>query len=106
MNTFKPCWYDSLSPSHENLHNVINNLYFNILFEKLTDESKGTASKMTISYLKDISSLLALISGVREGNFDLHMQAAREMLKYCFAFDHINHSRYLSFQHVYFLNLE
>ena len=34
------------------------------------------------------------------------MEGERDMLKYCFAFDHINYARYMSFQHVYLSNLE
>ena len=34
------------------------------------------------------------------------MEAERDMLKYCFAFDHINYARYMSFQHVYLSDLE
>ena len=55
---------------------------------------------MTIRYLKDISSLLALVSAER------HLQAEREILKYCFAFHHINYTRYLSYQQVYLTSLE
>ena len=49
---------------------------------------------MTIAYIKDVSSLLALVSAVRE----LHLRAEREMMKHVFAFDHVNYSRYLSYQ--------
>ena len=56
---------------------------------------------MTIAYLKDVSSLLALVSGVRDNNFKLHLQAEREMLKHVFAFDHVNYARYLGYQQVY-----
>ena len=70
------------------------------------DDKKGTQSKMTVAYLKDISSLLASVAAVRGGDFQLHMEAERDMLKYCFAFDHINYARYMSFQHVYLSDLE
>ena len=59
-----------------------------------------------MAYLKDVSSLLALVSTVRESNLEQHLQAEREMLKQCFAFDHINYARYMSFQHVYSRDLE
>ena len=61
---------------------------------------------MTIRYLKDISSLRALVSAVCEKNLERHLQAQREMLKYCFTFDHINYARYLSYQQVYLKSLE
>ena len=34
------------------------------------------------------------------------MEAERDMSKYCFAFDHINYVRYMSFEHVYLPDLE
>ena len=61
---------------------------------------------MTVAYMKDISSLLASVAAVRGSDFQLHMEAGRDMLKYCFAFDHINHARYISFQQVYLSDLE
>ena len=59
---------------------------------------------MTVAYLKDISSLLASVAAVRGSDF--HMEGERDMLKYCFAFDHVNYARYMSFQYVYLSDLE
>ena len=49
------------------------------------DDTVGTEAKMDIRFVKNLSSLLALVSAVRENNFERHMQAEREMVKYCFA---------------------
>ena len=46
------------------------------------------------------------MSAVREADFEQHLQAERDMIKQCFAFDHVNYARYLSFQHVYLMDLE
>ena len=89
-----------------NLEAVLQHFSFEVLVEKILDDKKGTQSKMTVAYLKDISSLLASVAAVRGGDFQLHMEAERDMLKYCFAFDHINYARYMSFQHVYLSDLE
>ena len=56
-----------------------------ILFFKIMDDTVGTEAKMDIRFIKNVSSLLALVSAVRENNFERHMQAEREMVKYCFA---------------------
>ena len=56
--------------------------------------------------MKDISSLLALISAVQENNFERHLQAELEVVKYCFAFNHINYARYVSYQQVYLGELQ
>ena len=52
--------------SPENLQNVIDNQNFQILCQNILEEQTGTESKMTVRYVKDVSSLLALISAVRE----------------------------------------
>ena len=75
-----------------NLEAVLQHFSFEVLVEKILDDKKGTQSKMTVAYLKDISSLLASVAAVRGGDFQLHMEAERDMLKYCFAFDHINYA--------------
>ena len=93
-------------PSYENLQNVICHQKFKILCQNILKEETGSESKMTVRYLKDVSSLLALVSAVREKNLERHLQAEREMIKYCFAFDHVNYSRYLSYQQVYLRFLE
>ena len=67
-------------------------------------EQNGTESKM--AYLKGVSSLLALVAAVRDCNFELHLQAEREMIEHCFAFDHVNYARYLAYQQVYLTDRE
>ena len=89
-----------------NLEAVLQHFSFEVLVEKILDDKKGTQSKMTVAYLKDISSLLPSATAVRGGDFQLHMEAERDMLKYCFAFDHINYAPYMSFQHVFLSGLE
>ena len=79
-----------------NLEAVLQHFFFEVLVEKNFDDKKGTQSKMTVAYLKDVSSLLASVAAIRGGDFQLHMEAERDMLKYCFAFDHINYPRYMS----------
>ena len=64
-----------------NLEAVLQHFSFEVLVEKTLDDKKGTQSKMTAAYLKDISSLLASAAAVRGGNFQLHMEAQRDMLK-------------------------
>ena len=51
----------------------------------------GTESKMTIEYLKDVSTTLAIIPTVREGGLRRLFSAEREILK-LFAFDRINYA--------------
>ena len=49
------------------------------------DDTVGKEAKMDIRFIKNVSSLLALVSAVPENNFEQHMQAEREIVKYCFA---------------------
>ena len=50
--------------------------------------------------------LLYLARSVRDGNFKLHIEAQREMLKFCFSFNHINYARYMTYQHLFISQLE
>ena len=61
---------------------------------------------MTIEYLKDVSAMLAMVSAVREGWLERHLQAEREMIKQVFAFGHQNYARYLSYQYVLLRSME
>ena len=54
----------------------------------------------------DESIFLALIFAAQEQNFELHLVEERELLPKCFAFNHINYSRYLTFQHVNFSEIK
>ena len=54
------------------------------------NDKVGTEAKMDIYFIKNVSSLLALVSAVRENNLEQHLQADREMVKYCFVFNHIH----------------
>ena len=65
------------------------------------DDTVGTEAKKTTYFIKAFSLLLTLDSAVRESNFEQHLQTEREMVKYCFAFDHIHYARYMSYQQVY-----
>ena len=47
-----------------------------------------------------------MVSAVRQKNFGRRFQAEREIIRYCFTFDHINYSRYLTYQQVYLRTLQ
>ena len=85
---------------------ILNKKEFNDLYDNIMLEQNGTESKMTIAYLKEVSSLLALVAAVRDCSFELHLQAEREMIKHCFACNHVNYARYLAYQQVYLRELE
>ena len=85
-------------PSLETLQIVLQNHCFQELSNSIIT-ANGKQSKMTVEYLRDVSSLLAMVSSVREGDIEKHLQAERDMLKTVFAFDHQNYARYLGYQH-------
>eukprot|EP00794_Sanderia_malayensis_P009432 gene9432-biopygen7559 len=93
------------NPSPGALEKVLVLKSFHALKRQIMIES-GTQAKMTVKYLKDISLMLALVSAVREKDFERHLQAERQMLKLVFAFDHINYGRYNTYQHVFLRRLE
>ena len=73
------------NPGLEKIDIIIKNEALSVLFSKIMDDTVGTKAKMDIRFIKNVSSLLALVSAVRENNFERHMQAECEMVKYCFA---------------------
>ena len=57
------------------------------------DGTVGTEAAMTIGLIKNVSSLLTLISAVRENNFEGHLQIECKMFKYCFVFNYLHCAR-------------
>ena len=93
-------------PTAEKLNLILSNNKFKNLFGKKNfNDSHGTESKTTVCFLRDVSTLLAMVFAARD-NFERHLHAEREMIKYCFTFDHINYSRCLTYQHVYLRTLQ
>ncbi len=60
---------------------------FEQLYINLTVDGDSQRN-MTVAFLRDVSSMLSMVSAVREGNFERHLQAERDMLRLVFAFDH------------------
>ena len=56
-------------------------------------------SQMIVSYMKDVSSNLALISSVREKSIERHIQAEENLCKDAHAFGHPNYVSELSTCH-------
>ena len=94
------------NPGFETIYVIIKSEALNVLFSNIMVDTVGTEVKMTICFIKTVSSLLALVSAAQDNNFERHLQEEGEMIKYCFAFNHINHARYLSYQQVYLRELQ
>ena len=75
------------------------------IFQQLLS-STGTQAEMTVQYVRDVSSMLCLISSVRENFIERHLAVERVLIPRCVAFAHPNYSRYLSYEHVRLLNLK
>ena len=56
------------SPCTENLDKVLEAPSFHDLFESVISNSTGSQCRMTVSYLRDVSCLLALAQSVRTGD--------------------------------------
>ena len=61
---------------------------------------------LTVEYLKDVSTFLALVSAAREGCVERHLQAERKLIHLAFAYDHPNSSRYCTYQNIYLTHLK
>ena len=69
-------------------------------------KNEFSESDITIECFKEVSSMLAMVSAVKEGSLERPHQAARDMIKQMFAFGHYNYARYLSCQHVSVRSME
>ncbi len=94
------------NPSFESLDRIVGMEAFKTLFSKLTDASEDTENQMTVSFLKDVSSLLMLVSAARERDLERRLAAERIQLKSLFAFDHPNYARFNAYQHVFLMDLK
>jgi len=56
---------------------------------------------MTVSYLKDVSLLILLVTAVRVVNTEIHLQAEQQSSFLLFAFNHQNYSIYNTYQYLY-----
>ena len=62
-------------PGLEKINVIMKNEAFNVLFSQTIDGTVGTEAKMTLYFIKNVSSPLAFVSAVRENNFERHSQA-------------------------------
>ena len=60
-------------------------------------ESNGELSAFWMSYVDMVEGIvLGLLRASREGDWDLHLHSIRMMIPWCFAYDKVNYSRYLT----------
>ena len=71
-------------------------LHYFELFLNFLWNNNGDLSAFWMSYIDMVTVLLGLLRASREGYWDLHVACIRYMLPWCFAYDKINHARYLS----------
>ena len=66
----------------------------------------GPLSCFWMSYIDIVGDvLLGLIRASREGNWQLHLYAIRNMIPWCFAYDKINYARYLPVYYAQMINI-
>ena len=56
----------------------------------------GKLSKFWMSYVDMVETLIGLLRGSREGDWELHLSSISEIVPWCFAYDNLNYARYLS----------
>ena len=57
------------NPDLEKIDVIKKNEALTVLFSKIIDDTVGTEAKLDIRFIKNASSLLALVSAVRENKF-------------------------------------
>ena len=88
------------SPNSDTLNQVLELESFSNLVQSMLKFEENTDAHFTVEYREDVSSMLTMVSAVREGHLRRHIEAERDMFSLTFAFSHQNYSRYCSFQHV------
>lgn len=69
--------------------------------------TNGDLSAFWMSYIQLVGDvLLGLIQASREGNWQLHLFAIRQMIPWCFAYDKMNYARYLPAYYAQMTTLE
>ena len=76
------------------------------MLRDILQHDKNCDGELTITYLRDVSSMLALVSAVRDMNIERCLQVERKLIIHSFAFDHQNYARYGAYQHVYLQSLK
>ena len=90
------------STTQENLDSVLHNPRLALLFDLFQHyllflrSDGGPLVQFWTSYIDMVETLLHLIRSSREGNWLLHLYAIRSVLPWCFAYERINYSHYLS----------
>eukprot|EP00795_Rhopilema_esculentum_P000015 gene15-9612_t len=72
---------------------------YSSLFAEYADHFRNAndpPSAFWMSYIDMIELLLQMIRASREGNWELHLSCIRQMLPWCFAYNAITYSRYMS----------
>ena len=84
------------SPNASKLKHLLTLKGFNELFQCMQSVENNSEGELTIAYLKDVSLILAMVSAVRKGDIEQHLQAEKGMLSLVFAFNHQSYTRYCS----------
>ena len=87
-------------PCNATMLSVVSAPQFSILFENIFRCEENSMGALIVAYLKDVSSMLALVSAVRDMDIGGNIQAERKLVAQFFAFDHQNYARYGAYQHV------
>jgi len=75
-------------------------------YKQFLRADNGDLSAFWMSYIDIVEDvLLGLLRACREGNWQLHLHAIRQMIPWCFAYDKINYARYLPVYYAEMSNL-
>ena len=67
------------TPSPLTLENVLKSKSFDMLVTDILQYKERSDGNLTVEYLKDVSTLLALVSAVREGCIERHLQPSSKL---------------------------
>ena len=85
-----------------NHDDILQQLPFQHLCDRFTEylghlrNTNGPLSSFWISYIDMVELMLHMIRSSREGDWILHLSSVWQMLPWCFAYDAVKYSRYMS----------
>ena len=77
-------------------HEQFKNFIQSELFHRYLDHLRYNNGNLSTFWMSYIDIVLGLLRSSREEDWSLHLSSIREMIPWCFAYDHLNYARYLS----------
>ncbi|KAK3735047.1 hypothetical protein QZH41_001743 [Actinostola sp. cb2023] len=97
--SLKPLYNDVCQKEHEKVLSSEMFSEFITLYDTYLEylrKSNGKLCSFWMSYIDIVEIMLNLVRASREGHWELHLSAVKQMIPWCFAYNNLNYARYMS----------